>query len=247
LEAESNTKTNQVIKEAIGNKKDFNLVVLANSDNLKALISMKDKERGQLLTRWIGLAPLEEKFTKANDKWLHEIKPSLIVGRYNKEDLKTFITTSQNSIESLSGMIQTLNEKVQVCDNNLSTYNKQKEETLSYQLYVDPTLAKYDITTLNEQRNRLIEDGKKIRNQKDAAQKEFSEMTIVEFSHEEFDALSDNRDALVNEIAERSENDQVSSYNMHVVGFDNCESRRFVAFYAGYPRCNNTEQGEACV
>lgn len=119
LEAESNTKTNQVIKEAIGNKKDFNLVVLANSDNLKALISMKDKERGQLLTRWIGLAPLEEKFTKANDKWLHEIKPSLIVGRYNKEDLKAFIATSQNSIESLSGMIQTLNEKVQVCDNNL--------------------------------------------------------------------------------------------------------------------------------
>jgi DNA repair exonuclease SbcCD ATPase subunit len=201
LEAESNTKTNQVIKEAIGNKKDFNLVVLANSDNLKALISMKDKERGQLLTRWIGLAPLEEKFLKANDKWLHEIKPSLIIGKYDKEELKAFITNSKSSIISLTDAIKTLTGKVQVCDNNLSSYNKQKEEMLSYQLYVDPTLANYDIATLNERKNRIIEEGTKLRAQKDLAQQELESMGIVEFSHEEFDNLSDKRDALVNEIA----------------------------------------------
>ena len=102
LEEESNTKTNKIIKEAIGNKKDFNLVVLANSDNLKELVSMKDTERGKLLSRWIGLLPLEEKDIKAREKWNKEISPSLLSGRYNKEELKIFVDKSTNEINTLN-------------------------------------------------------------------------------------------------------------------------------------------------
>ena len=64
MEGESGTETNKVIKEAIGNEKDFDMVISANADNLKSLISLKDTERGRLLSRWIGLLPLEEKDVK---------------------------------------------------------------------------------------------------------------------------------------------------------------------------------------
>ena len=202
LEAESNTKTNQVIKEAIGNKKDFNLVVLANSDNLKALISMKDKERGQLLTRWIGLAPLEEKFTKANDKWLHEIKPSLIIGRYNKEELKNNVKTFKETIKALDDIIKTTENKIKESENNLSSFNKQKEDMLSLQLYVDPTLENVDITTLNAKKSKIEEDGKNLTKQKEVLKKELDELGKVEFSNEEFDSLTKQIILLTKEIAE---------------------------------------------
>ena len=202
LEAESNTKTNQVIKEAIGNKKDFNLVVLANSDNLKALISMKDKERGQLLTRWIGLAPLEEKFTKANDKWLHEIKPSLIIGRYNKEELKNNVKTFKETIKALDDIIKTTENKIKESENNLSSFNKQTDDMLSLQLYVDPTLENVDITTLNAKKSKIEEDGKNLAKQKEILKKELDELGKVEFSNEEFDSLTKQIILLTKEITE---------------------------------------------
>ena len=69
------TQTRRLLKEA--GEKDFDLVICANADNLKSLISLKDTERGRLLSKWIGLLPLEEKDTIAREKWNKEIQ-----GRY---------------------------------------------------------------------------------------------------------------------------------------------------------------------
>lgn len=201
LEAESNTKTNQVIKEAIGNKKDFNLVVLANSDNLKALISMKDKERGQLLTRWIGLAPLEEKFEKANDKWLHEIKPSLLSGRYNKEDLKAFVSTSKNDIESLTNELKRNEEKLIVSEKNIAAINQEKEEVLGLKQFVDASLSNVDMTTLITKQNAVSDEGKQIAAQIAFIDNELKEIGDLDFSNKEFDELTEQRINLTSEIA----------------------------------------------
>ena len=63
-EEQGTRMTNKVIKEAIGNERDFDLMICVDSDNLKSLISLKDTERGRLIARWIGLLPLEEKEKK---------------------------------------------------------------------------------------------------------------------------------------------------------------------------------------
>ena len=201
LEAESNTRTNQVIKEAIGNKKDFNLVVLANSDNLKALISMKDKERGQLLTRWIGLAPLEEKFNKANDKWLHEIKPALLSIRYNKEDLKNFVTTATGDINSLNDAINTSSLKLETCNNNINTANKEKDEILALKQNVDLSLTNVDMATLLEKQQRISDEGQKVSQQISLLENEINQIGEVSFSNETFEKLTEQRISLTNEIA----------------------------------------------
>lgn len=200
LEEESNTKTNQIIKETIGNKKDFNLVVLANSDNLKGLISMKDKERGSLLTRWIGLAPLEEKFVKANDKWLHEIKPTLLSGKYNKEELIAFVQTTTNEIQSLGEAIAAIEKKIQNSETNITTYNCDKDNIIGLRQFVDATLANVDLQTMLDKQKRLLEEGTGLASRLKVLNEELDAMGAIEFSNSEYDELTERRLTISNTI-----------------------------------------------
>ena len=82
LEESSGTATNKVIKEAIGTEQDFDLIICATNENLRDLISFKETDRGRLLSRWIGLLPLEEKGKLAKERW-KEISKSLYQNVYN--------------------------------------------------------------------------------------------------------------------------------------------------------------------
>ena len=79
--------TNKAIKEAIGNEKDFDLMICVDRRNLEGLISMKDAERGRLISRWIGLLPVEEKDKIARDMYNQTIIPSLMTNKYSNVDL----------------------------------------------------------------------------------------------------------------------------------------------------------------
>lgn len=201
LEEESNTKTNKIIKESIGNKKDFNLVVLANSDNLKELVSMKDTERGKLLSRWIGLLPLEEKDIKAREKWNKEISPSLLSGKYNKEDLKLFVENSNKEIETLSETANNTDLKLKEIEKKINQFNSEKEELLGLKQFVDPTLNNVDIVTLETKQKNVIEEGKNMKVQVENIDKQINEIGIIEFSDSEYNTLTEKRDELVNVIA----------------------------------------------
>lgn len=201
LEEESNTKTNKIIKEAIGNKKDFNLVVLANSDNLKELVSMKDTERGKLLSRWIGLLPLEEKDIKAREKWNKEISPSLLSGRYNKEDMKSFVDGAKKDIEVLNKTIEDVDTKLKICESNISKYNSEKEELFVLKQFVDSSLSNVDINTLKIKQNNITEEGKNINAKIAQIDEEIKSIGNIEFSDSDYNKLTENRDKLVNVIA----------------------------------------------
>ena len=201
LEGESNTKTNKIIKEAIGNKKDFNLVVLANSDNLKELVSMKDTERGKLLSRWIGLLPLEEKDIKAREKWNKEIAPSLLSGKYNKEDLKLFVEKSKTEIEYLEKQIIEGDKKLKVCENNISTFNKEKDELLTLKQPIDSSVANLDIVTLETTQKNVINEGTLFSKEIEKVDKELSEIGNVEYEDNVYQHYIEERDLLVETLA----------------------------------------------
>ena len=52
---------------------DFDMIISANSKDLDSLISLKDTDRGRLLSRWIGLSILEDKDAIAREKWNKDI------------------------------------------------------------------------------------------------------------------------------------------------------------------------------
>ena len=201
LEEESNTKTNKIIKEAIGNKKDFNLVVLANSDNLKELVSMKDTERGKLLSRWIGLLPLEEKDIRAREKWNKEIAPSLFSKKYNKEDLKQFVESSKKEIANLKEAVESSKSKLKTSEENLKKYNKEKEELFGLKQAVDPSLANADIVTLQTKEQNIIQEGNNTKQLIENVEKEITELGIIDFSESEYSSLVEKREELTYTIA----------------------------------------------
>lgn len=201
LEEESNTKTNKIIKEAIGNKRDFNLVVLANSDNLKELVSMKDTERGKLLSRWIGLLPLEEKDIKAREKWNKEISPSLLSGKYNKEELKSSVNTFNNDIKALQKSIIDTESKQQQSEQTIINLNKEKDELLTLKQTVDESLLNLDVKTLETKQTNLINEGKNINLQIENIDTQINDLGTIEYSDNEYHELSEIKDNLVNLIA----------------------------------------------
>ena len=201
LEAENNVRTNQAIKEAIGNKKDFKLVVSANSDNLKELVSMKETERGKLLSRWIGLMPLEEKNVKAREKWNKEIAPSLLTGKYDKDVLKESVSLWEDGIKDRETLINTTESKIKALEESIKKYTEEKDELLTLKQYVDMSIANLDITTLNRQMQDVVDLGKNINAQIAVIDEQLKELGDITFSDEDYHALVEKKDELITAIA----------------------------------------------
>lgn len=200
LESETNTKTSKVIKEAIGNKRDFNLVVSANSDNLKELVSMKDTERGKLLSRWIGLLPLEEKDIKAREKWNKEISPVLYSAKYNKEDLQAQVTSLNEQVSALEEKSTKLSSELTIVSEKITEYSEKKDGLQRLRQYVDPNISNLDITTLVSKQNAVIAEGKSLNAQIAQIVEEIASKGEINYSDEEFHTLTDRRVELNTEI-----------------------------------------------
>ena len=55
------------------------MIICATSSNLDELIEKKDTERGRLLSRWIGLIPIEEKDKIAREKFNSDVRAAKII------------------------------------------------------------------------------------------------------------------------------------------------------------------------
>ena len=189
LEGATNTQTSKIIKEALGNEKDFDLVICANADNLKSLISLKDTERGRLLSKWIGLLPLEEKDTIAREKWNKEISRTLYSNTYNRETLKAEIDAITVAIDENNAEIETLEKKIVESEGKLKKYNEDKDNLLSAKGQVDESLLKVDVHTLESEIERITKKGIETSELKKLKETELSNIGDVTFSENEYQEL----------------------------------------------------------
>lgn len=189
LEGATNTQTSKIIKEALGNEKDFDLVICANADNLKSLISLKDTERGRLLSKWIGLLPLEEKDTIAREKWNKEISRTLYSNTYNRETLKAEIDAITIAINENNTEIDSLEKKIVESEGKLKKYNEDKDNLLSAKGQVDESLLKVDVHTLESEIERITKKGIETSELKKLKETELSNIGDVTFSENEYQEL----------------------------------------------------------
>lgn len=202
LESSTNTQTTKVIKEAIGNEKDFDLVICANADNLKSLISLKDTERGRLLSKWIGLLPLEEKDALAREKWNKEVSKSLLSNVYCIENLKNEINTLKLNIEENNSEIEEVTKKHAKSIESCLEYYSQKEALLSAKREVDPSLSKVDVHTIETKIADTTEKGKTQKQLQEQAKSNLEAIKDVEFSENEYQELIAEKDGYVSDIAQ---------------------------------------------
>ena len=193
---ENGIKTNKVIKESIGNENDFDMIICATSSNLDDLIEKKDTERGRLLSRWIGLLPIEQKEIVAKEKFNSEIKPYLLSNKYNTETLQQEISALELKTNIQLGEIKKYEEENEVIDKSLSEMEKTKEVLLSSKSQVDESLFKIDISTLNNQIENILNGGKKLKYELDIIDGEINEIGDVSFSINEYDELN----SLINQL-----------------------------------------------
>lgn len=206
LEASNNTATSKVIKEALGNEKDFDLVICANADNLKSLISLKDTERGRLLSKWIGLLPLEEKDTIAREKWNKEISRTLYSNSYNRDTLKAEIDAINLTIEENCKEIERCDVSIKTSDEKIKSFNEEKETLLSAKGKVDETLLKIDVHTLESQIENITNKGKETAELKKLKEQELSEIGDVNFSENDYqDAVTEKEKLIIDINTSRSD------------------------------------------
>ena len=185
---ENSVQTNKVIKEAIGRERDFDLIMSISETTLDELVKKKEAERGRLLSRWIGLLPIEEKEALAREKFNSEIKPSLISNLYSSASVTEERDAFLMRIETLTKDNAKLDEENKKTDTTIANLEQTKQTLSNAKKGIDTELAKIDIATLSKQMEECLIQGKTKKNEHDNIVKELKELENIEFSIEEYES-----------------------------------------------------------
>lgn len=186
---ENSIQTNKIIKESIGNESDFDMIICATSSNLDDLIEKKDTERGKLLSRWIGLLPIEQKDVLARDMFNSSIKPHLISNKYDASQLHQECEAMEFINNTTKEEIKKYQEENTNIEKEITSLEIQKTQLLASKTPVDETLLKIDITTLNTQMNLLKSEGEAKKQELELLNNELEKVCKIEFSIDEYDDL----------------------------------------------------------
>lgn len=195
-------ETSAIIKEALGNESDFDLIISANAKDLDSLISLTETEKGRLLARWIGLSVIEDKDVKAREKWNKEISVGRYSDMYNKVQLEEEIVGLKEQKEAISKDIEKNNSIIEQCDKKIAEYSKTRDVLLSSKQQVDPSLLKINVTTLEAKIKSLVEDGKKKGEDLKYLESQLKQYGNIEFSEEEYKKLNNEKSTLVSKTSE---------------------------------------------
>ena len=198
----STTATSKIIKEALGNESDFDLIISANAKDLDSLITLTETEKGRLLSKWIGLSIIEDKDVKAREKWNKEISIGRYSDMYNATQLENDIKTLSDNITENEKLIRSNNDKINSCINRIAEHNKTRDSLLAAKPTIDDSLLKIDSTTLQNRIDTLINEGKIKNAEAENVTKEINEIGIIEYSEDEYISLKKENNNLISAMAE---------------------------------------------
>ena len=217
------TETSKIIKEAIGNENDFDLIISANAKDLDTLITLTESEKGKLLSRWIGLSVLEDKDVKAREKWNKEISVGRFSDIYNRASLDAEIKELEDRNKAIESENSNNSVEIENCNNRIKDYNKTRDTLLSAKKSVDDKLLKLDVTTLKSKINDIIESGKQKKERVEQLKEQISKIGDVEYSEEEYKECKKESDTLIGHMATlRSEINQLKQQNEALAKAEYC-------------------------
>lgn len=199
-QAESTTKTSKIIKEAIGTEEDFDLIISASAKDLDDLITLKDTERGRILSRWIGLSCLEDKDARAREKWNKDITVGRYCDIYNRETLSNEIKELEKENNGFADNILKETEKINEAEKRINDNNGTRDTLLLSKRNIDPELCKIDLPTLDSRLSQIAEKGQRDKStcvQLEEKINSFGEI-IVDENH--YSELRQKNETIINEI-----------------------------------------------
>jgi len=162
LQGEQRRETEEFLKNSIGTMDDFLLTILTTANNLENLLEAKPTQRGQILTRFIGLEKLKKK--EENCKEIYsEWSKKIISNHYNINDLTTDIDNLKEEIKDLKNENKKSSEKIKTLDERNKAGVEYKEKLISSQHNdINPDLVKVNPETLQEEIDKVVEESNKL-------------------------------------------------------------------------------------
>lgn len=202
LQGSSTTETSKIITEAIGDESDFDLIISANAKDLDDLISMKEGDRGSLLTRWIGLSCIEDKDEVARKIFNEEVKKQPYSLMYDRVTLKNEIDTLNAENIELTNSVETRKLHIAECEKKISDYTKNKEVLIaSKRKLSDDIPNNVDINTLQNLMNQIVEQGKVSNSQLKDAEIKLADFGDISYSEEEYKKLQREKEIVIENIS----------------------------------------------
>lgn len=186
---ENNVKTNKAIKEVIGNEEDFDMIICTTSSNLDELIEKKETERGRLLSRWIGLLPLEQKDALARDYYNTSVKRLFKSNIYNSQDLQEEINAIKLSNSVLTEEIAKYLNEIDKLDKEYVSLEEEKNNLLQAKSLINEDVLKLDITTLQVKIENCKKQGVLKKEERDSAKSKLDLLSNIDFSINEYNKL----------------------------------------------------------
>lgn len=216
---EHSLKTNKVIKEAIGSEKDFNMIISATANDLDSLIDVGSTERGRLLSKWIGLFPLEEKDKLAKNAFKDFERP-LKSKMYNETDLTNENEAINIRIGENEELLKSSNSRLDQIEKELESESLIKSGLLSSKKIIDETILKLDINSVNVKMKSIENDANIKKQQLEKIKSEFETVKDIVFDNEVYKNELKNESSYTIEInGIKSQINTLKETNKHL-----CES-----------------------
>ena len=152
---EQRRETETFIKESIGTMNDFLLTVLTTAGNLESLIESKPTERGNVLSRFIGLEVLKEKET-VGKKMYSDWSKKLISNVFNIEDLKHEVKELKKEKNLLEVTINNDDNELLSITTSLKVKGNERDRLISEKYTdIDPKIENTNPRLVGEQINTL--------------------------------------------------------------------------------------------
>ena len=202
LSEEQRRESEKVIVDTIGTYEDFLLTIISTGGNLEDLIEQKPTDRGNLLTRFIGLDIIKEKESVCKEiktEWEKNIKSN----QYNLIDLFQEIEINRSVINEIDLVIKESATKIETIAANIRELDLTKEVLIGKKKPIDDSLLGVDIEEENVKFQTIAQNGKAKKEEWQKLKDEFKTRTKPEYDEEGHQAVLKKEKDLVTEIHEQ--------------------------------------------
>ena len=231
LKGEESSDTLKKIKDTIGSESDFEIIISANAKNLEDLIDTKPTERGKLLTRFIGLEPIELKEGKARELY-NEFAKKMISNQFDVIQLETEIVDHEENIVTNTELLNSLNTSLVDVKDDITEKTNEKEALIGKKYNIDDEIIKMNPKTVQEQIDSYTEKGLTAKTRVDLIKPRLTEIGDVTFDEDVHQART-SEDKLIS-IAKSKNESEISRLNNLIEDLKNSEI---------CPTCNRPLEG----
>ena len=215
LNEEDATRTTKRLKETIGSEKDFEMLVLATEKNLDDLIGLTTSESGKVLTRLIGLEILELKEAAARTMYNEFARKK----KSNDYDVITLTEEIDDHKEKgiLAVELETsLNDKLEKAKLEITSLNEENDKLINNKEKIDVTISELNPSNLESDISDLIEKGVGFKTSVDELVLKINKIGEVSFDEDRHHALT--KDLSTQTSAKAVKNAEVERLELVVEG-----------------------------